>query len=148
MELPPAEMGRLEEIAQLLLRVPPMQREHVAQQLMAPGYQRALLDLFRVRSAREELPVCGRRGCARDLQLSGNEHTGGCMGCIVDRMACIACWLRLHASSHANVRKRVPLDCSLCGNRARLLPPPRILLSNLPRLQPRSKPRTWRTHPA
>ncbi|KIY96623.1 putative Serine/threonine-protein phosphatase 4 regulatory subunit 3 [Monoraphidium neglectum] len=46
-ELPPAEMGRLEEVAQTMMHVPLMQRERVAQQLMAPGYLRALLDLFR-----------------------------------------------------------------------------------------------------
>lgn len=48
-DLPPAEMGRLEEIANALAHVPPMQRERVAQQLIAPGYLRQLLDLFRVR---------------------------------------------------------------------------------------------------
>lgn len=36
---------------QILAHVPPMQRERVAQVLMAPGYLRKLLDLFRVSSA-------------------------------------------------------------------------------------------------
>lgn len=48
-DLPPAEMGRLEEIAAALAAVPPMQRERAAQQIMAPGYLRALLELFKAR---------------------------------------------------------------------------------------------------
>jgi protein phosphatase-4 regulatory subunit 3 len=55
-ELPPAEMGRLEEIAHALVHVPPMQRERVAQQLMAPGYLRTLLDLFRQAEDLEDAP--------------------------------------------------------------------------------------------
>lgn len=36
-------------VVQILAHVPPLQRERVAQVLMAPGYLRKLLDLFRVR---------------------------------------------------------------------------------------------------
>ena len=40
-------------LTQVLAHVPPMRRERVAQLVLAPGYLRRLLDLFRVRGRRE-----------------------------------------------------------------------------------------------
>jgi hypothetical protein len=47
---------------QILAHVPPMQRERVAQVLMAPGYLRKLLDLFRVSSTAGTQHVAAQHG--------------------------------------------------------------------------------------
>eukprot|EP00884_Botryococcus_braunii_P016420 jgi/Botrbrau1/3461/Bobra.139_1s0036.2 len=46
-ELPPADMEHLPELAKVLSDLGPFQRDRAAQQMMAPGFVRRLLDLFR-----------------------------------------------------------------------------------------------------
>ncbi|CAL8462717.1 g2250 [Coccomyxa elongata] len=46
-ELPPAEMGNLPDLAKILVELSPFQRERASQQALRPGYIRKLLDIFR-----------------------------------------------------------------------------------------------------
>ncbi|KAK9907487.1 hypothetical protein WJX75_004578 [Coccomyxa subellipsoidea] len=46
-ELPPAEMGSLPDLAKILMELSPFQRDRAAAQAMRPGYVRSLLDIFR-----------------------------------------------------------------------------------------------------
>ena len=93
-ELPPAEMGRLEEISGVLQHVPPMQRERVAQQLMAPGYLRALLDLFKVSGGGGSIStrICHRSGllagaCVLHTSSAGRCSPGACNLCAAPHLA-------------------------------------------------------------
>eukprot|EP00877_Chromochloris_zofingiensis_P013810 jgi/Chrzof1/8683/Cz03g20120.t1 len=56
LELPAPEMGNLEDIAKVLSHVPPLQRERVAQLMLAPHYLRRLLDHFKTAEDLEDKP--------------------------------------------------------------------------------------------
>lgn len=73
---------------QILAHVPPMQRERVAQVLMAPGYLRKLLDLFRVsRSAAWWSRGCScGAGSAGSISCSLSPRTGSFEGFACSRV--------------------------------------------------------------
>lgn len=126
-------------LLQILAHVPPMQRERVAQVLMAPGYLRKLLDLFRVSTARHSTAGSSKAGQDR----AGHDLGQHCQ----HRVARRSTWSTCRKRSCGDGAVQHSSTCKRCLPHA--FPLARLcLLTCVCVCCGRSNVRTWRTLPA